>query len=106
MTLYFIFALEAFAKDVYERSCMVCHQELTPSLEKIFMNYLLIYGGEKNMKAGLKHYLKYPIKEISVMDDESIKKHGIKQSSTLRDEVLEEAIEIYWDKFKIFGKLK
>ena len=106
MIILFLFSIEAFAKDVYERYCISCHEPLPTSLQKMFMNYLLVYGGEKNMKAGLKHYLKYPIKEISVMNDLFLKSYAIKKPTTLSDEVLEEAIEIYWNRFKVLGKLK
>lgn len=95
-----------FAQNVYERNCVECHKELPTTLQRMFMNYLLVYSGEKNMKAGLKHYLLYPSKEISVMSDLFIDNYGIKKKSDLSQKELEEAINIYWDKFKVFNKLK
>lgn len=92
--------------DAYERNCVECHKELPTTLQRMFMRYLLIYGGEKNMKAGLKHYLKYPSKEISVLPELFIDNYGIKQKTNMSDEEIEEAIDIYWDKFKVFNKLK
>jgi hypothetical protein len=70
------------------------------------MNYLLVYSGEKNVKAGLKHYLKYPNKDISVMSKLFIDTYGIKHKTDLPDYVLDKAIDIYWEKFKVIGKLK
>lgn len=58
------------------------------------------------MKAGLKHYLQNPSKDISVMSDLFIDNYGIKKKSNLSEKELEEAIDIYWDKFKVFNKLK
>jgi len=46
-----------FSQDAYERHCVGCHKELPTSLQRMFMNYPLVYSGDKNMKAGLKHYL-------------------------------------------------
>ncbi len=94
------------AKDIYEKNCVPCHRELPTSLQKMFMNYLLVYGGEKNLKAGLKHYLQYPSKHISVMSDLFIENYGIKQKTTLSDKELDEVLDIYWEKFKVFDKLK
>jgi len=94
------------ASDVYERNCVGCHRDLPTSLQRMFMNYLLVYGGEKNMKAGLKHYLQYPSKHISVMSDLFIANYGIKNKTTLSSEELDKALDIYWDKFKVFDKLK
>ncbi len=95
-----------FAQDAYERHCVECHKELPTSLQRMFMHYLLVYGGEQNMKAGLKHYLKYPLKEISVMSDLFIDTYGIKKKTTLSDSDIDDALDIYWDKFKVFNKLK
>jgi len=95
-----------FAQNVFERNCITCHSTLPTSLQRMFMNYLLVYGGEQNMKAGIKHYLRYPSKHISVMSDLFIKNYGIKSKSTLNEKELDEAINIYWDTYKVIGKLK
>lgn len=96
----------SYGQDVYEKHCVSCHKDLPTSLQRMFMNYLLVYGGEKNLKAGLKHYLKYPSKHISVMSDLFIENYGIKERTKLNDEVLDEVLDIYWNKFKVSGKLK
>ena len=70
------------------------------------MRHLLVYGGEQNVKAGLKHYLKYPLREISTMDNLFLDNYGIKKKTTLKESDIDEALEIYWDKFKVFNKLK
>lgn len=95
-----------FCEDVYERSCVGCHKELPTSLEEMFKHYLLVYSGEQNVKNALKHYLRHPLKEISVMDDLFIENYGIKDKTTLSDSEIDKALDIYWDKFKVFGKLK
>ena len=86
-----------YADNVYERKCVVCHEKLPVSLQSMFMKYLLVYGGEKNFKAGLKHYLKYPSKHISVMSKLYIDNYKIKNNTDLSDEILIEAIDIYWE---------
>ena len=95
-----------YSQDAYERHCVKCHKELPTSLQRMFMNYLLVYSGEKNMKAGLKHYLQYPSKEISVMSDLFIDNYGIKKKSDLKEKEIDKALDIYWNKFKVFNKLK
>lgn len=110
--LSFIFILlmtllsQVQSKDAYERHCVGCHKELPTSLQRMFMHYLLVYSGEKNVKAGLKHYLKYPLREISVMSDLFIDNYGIKEKTRLSDRQIDEALDIYWDKFKVINKLK
>ena len=96
----------SYAEDAYERYCVDCHKELPTSLQRMFMHYLLVYGGEKNVKAGLKHYLKYPIREISVMSDLFIDSYGIKKKTTLSDTQIDEALDSYWERFKVIDKLK
>ena len=95
-----------FAENAYERPCIECHKELPTSLQQIFKRYLLVYSGEHNVKAGMKHYLKYPIRDISVMSDLFLDNYGVKEKINLTDSQIDEALDIYWDKFKVFNKLK
>ena len=95
-----------FSQDAYERHCIERHKELPTSLQRMFMRYLLVYSGEKNVKAGLKHYLKYPLREISVMSDLFIDNYGIKKKTTLSDKQIDEALKVYWERFKVIDKLK
>jgi len=104
--LFTSFTLGLFAQNVYERNCVTCHKDLPMSLERMFMHYLQMYSGEKNVKASLKHYMRYPLKDISVMSDLFIDTYGVKKKSLLSDKELEKAIDIYWEKFKVFNKLK
>jgi hypothetical protein len=97
---------QSFGENVYERNCIPCHKELPTSLGQMFKEYLLIYSSEKFVKAGLKHYLRNPSKSISVMSDLFIDTYGIKNKTLLSPEELDEAIDIYWEKFKVFNKLK
>ena len=92
--------------DVYEQNCVQCHKPLHVSIEKHFYDYLLIYSSETDMKNAIISYLNYPAKETSVMSDEFIDKYGIKQKTKLSKEELKEAVDTYWQKYKVFGKLK
>jgi len=94
------------AEDIYVRNCIPCHKELPTSLQQMFKEYLLVYSGEQNVKAGIKHYLKYPNRSISVMSELFIDTFGIKKKTSLSPAELDEAVDIYWEKFKVFNKLK
>jgi hypothetical protein len=85
---------------------VACHRKLPATLQEMFKRYLLVYSGEKNVKAGIKHYLLYPNRDISVMSDLFISTYGIKEPTRLDEKELDEAIDIYWDRFKVFDKLK
>ena len=92
--------------DVYETNCVKCHKELPVSIEKYFYKYLLIYSSETDMKNAIISYLKYPAKETTVMSDAFINRFGIKKKSKLSEDELKEAVDVYWQKYKVFGKLK
>jgi hypothetical protein len=94
------------AENAYERECVPCHRELPMSLQRMFMNYLLVYSGEKNTKVALKHFMRYPRKDTSVMSELFLKNFAIKEPLMISDEALDEAIDIYWEKYKVIGKLK
>jgi hypothetical protein len=92
--------------SVYEDNCVKCHKEDPEGIDKYFYNYLLIYSGERDTKNAIISYLNYPAKETSIISDEEISKFGIKKKTTLNQEQLKEAVDIYWEKYKVFGKLK
>ena len=51
-------------------------------------------------------YLQNPSVEKTIMAESFITRFGIKKKTNLSDEKLKEALDIYWDEYKIFGKLK
>jgi len=106
LTTLFVLCQVGYAQDAFERNCVSCHKQLPSTLQEIFKRYLLVYSSEDNVKAGIKHYLKYPTKEVSAMSDLFVETTGIKGKTTLGEKELDEAVDIYWDKYKVFGKLK
>jgi len=94
------------AQNIYERNCIPCHQNMPTSLQQMFMSYLAAYSGERNVKTILKYYLKHPTKSLSLMSDLFIDTYGIKKETKLNNDELDEAINIYWENFKVFDKLK
>ena len=94
------------AYNIFERNCIQCHQTLPITLQEMFKHYLLVYSGENNVKAGIRHYLLYPSKDISVMSKLFITTYPIKHKTPLSSDNLDKAIDIYWDTYKVFGKLQ
>ena len=106
IVLFSSFLQAAKAKNVYENNCIKCHKKLPVSIDKYFYRYLLKYSSEINVKKSMFAYLKKPEKEMTIMPEAFIKRFGIKKKSKLSDEKLNEALDIYWEKYKVFGKLK
>ena len=98
--------LMLFGENAFERNCVHCHETLPMTLQRMFMNYLQVYSGEKNTKAALKHFMQYPRKDTSVMSDLFLQNFEIKEPLKISDEELEKAIDIYWEKYRVIGKLK
>ncbi len=100
--------LTVFASDmnVYERNCVECHKKLPVSLDKFFFNYLLKYSSERRVKQALRNYLKHPRKKASLATEELVARYGLMPKTTLSDKELKEAIDIYWEKYKVFGKIE
>ena len=93
-------------EDAFEAECIPCHRKLPMTLQRMFMNYLQVYSGEKNTKVALKHFLRYPRRDTSVMSDLFLKNFALKKPTMISEERLDEAIRIYWEKYKVIGKLK
>ncbi len=100
----FISVIEA--KNIYEYNCIPCHKNMATSLEQMFMSYLSIYSSEDSVKINLKMYLTRPSKRTSVMSNLFIDTYGIKKPTKLNSIELDKSINLYWEKFKVFDKLK
>lgn len=104
--LSLVFLMVPLQANKYEDNCVACHKNLPVSIDKYFYKYLLIYSGEVDMKHAIINYLKIPVKETTVMSDSFISRFGVKKKSTLSELELQEAVDVYWQKYKVFGKLK
>ena len=51
-------------------------------------------------------YMKNPTVEKTIMAESFITRFGIKKKTTLSDDKLMEALDIYWNEYKVFDKLK
>jgi hypothetical protein len=98
--------LKAGEQGVFDRHCVPCHLRGKVSLRRAFMNALLVYSGERNMKAGLKYFLRHPRIETSVMGRDYFRHHMLKRPVTLSDGELDEALETYWERYKVIGNLE
>lgn len=94
------------SSDIYIRNCIPCHEYLPSSLERIFMTYLKVYSGEFTIKESIKAYLRNPDPDVSVMSDLFLDRFGIKYKTDLSEEELDEAVNLYWDKYDVREKLK
>ena len=90
----------------FDAHCVPCHRSTGVSLRDTFMNALLVYSGEQNMKAGLKYFLKHPSVDTSVMPRDYFQTHPLKAPTTLSDPELDEALSEYWERYKVIGRLK
>ena len=95
-----------FSKDIYKTNCLACHEKLDVSIDKYFYRYLLKYSSERSVKKSMAMYLKNPSKKTTIMPQAFIKRFGVKKPTKLSDKQLNEALNIYWEKYKVFGKLK
>ena len=93
-------------ENIYESNCVKCHSKLPVAIDKYFYRYLLKYSSEKDVKKAMFDYMKNPTKEKTIMAESFITRFGIKKKTTLSDIKLREALDIYWEEYKIFDKLK
>ncbi|AXX92593.1 hypothetical protein CPU12_01865 [Malaciobacter molluscorum LMG 25693] len=92
--------------NIYEKNCISCHKDIPVSIDKYFYRYLLKYSSEEDVKKAMFSYMKNPTKETTVMPEAFILRFKLKEPTRLSDKELKKAIDIYWEKYKVFGKLK
>ena len=95
-----------YSFDIFDQKCVYCHKMLSVSLKDAFFKYLKRYSSEKPVKSVMFFYLKNPTRELTVMPKEYINIFGIKEKVDINDTELKKAIDIYWDRYKVFGKIK
>ncbi len=105
LTYSILFSMEIEGENIYEKNCLSCHQFSTLKLDKIFFRYLIKYSSELSVKSALIDFLKNPNPQTSVMSKDELRRVGLKTESTLSDDELEEAINIYWDLYDVSKKL-
>ncbi len=104
--LFALLVLSNLNASVYQKNCVACHKNLPVKMDKFFYLYLLKYSSAIETKYAIKLYLQNPKKENSLLSQELLRKLKIKKRTTLSKKELEDAIDEYWEKYKIFGKLK
>ncbi|WP_321311175.1 hypothetical protein [Halarcobacter sp.] len=92
--------------NIYESNCLKCHNKLPVSIDKYFYRYLLKYSSEREVKRAMATYLKNPTEDTTIMPKAFINRFGVKKKTKLSDEELKKSLDIYWEKYKVFGKLK
>jgi translation initiation factor 2 beta subunit (eIF-2beta)/eIF-5 len=100
-----LFAENSEEQSIYDKNCVSCHRSVSIGLDKIFFRYLIKYSSELSVKTAMIDFLKNPNIQTSAMTDEQIRLLGVKIKTHLSDAELKEAIDRYWDKYKVFGKL-
>lgn len=92
--------------SAYETNCVACHKEMEVGIDKFFYRYLLVFSSEVSLKAALKDYLQYPMKEKTLLPEGLVARFGIKKTTKLNEKELDEAIDTYWQTYKLIGRLK
>jgi hypothetical protein len=101
----FLFA-EKSNDVIYDLNCVECHRNMPVTIDKYFYRYLLKFSSETKVKAAMFSYLNNPTKEETIMAESFITRFGVKKKTNLSESKLNEALDSYWEKYKIFGKLK
>ena len=99
-------AADQKAQKIYRDNCVACHRKLPVSLESFFFNYLLKYSSERRVKKALRDFITHPTAKKALASEEVIKRYGLMPPTTLNDTDLRRAIDVYWDTYKVFGKIK
>ena len=79
---------------------------MTITLDKFFFRYLLKYSSEEKVKRAMMDYFKDPKPENSILEPWLISRIGVKKRTTLTDKELQNALQEYWETYKVFGKIK
>lgn len=92
-------------KQEVQQKCLECHsQEQIPN-GLIYRRYLKKYSTQAAMKKAILKYLKYPKQENSIMPHPFFSKFPMKEVTDLNDEALKKNVQTFLDTFDLKKKL-
>lgn len=100
------FCLHVSYGGVYEKNCVACHKKMQVGIDKFFYRYLLVYSSKDSVKNAIKSYLLKPSKKTSLFAEDLVLRYGIKKPTKLSQKNLQKAIDLYWEKYNLIGKLQ
>lgn len=86
--------------DIYEQNCVLCHKNLF-QMHTFMKRYTLKYSSEDKIKKAIFKFFKAPTQQKSIMPFNFIRRWGLKSKSTLSDKELQNAIDIYYQKYNM-----
>ena len=93
--------LTLFAADLFDKQCVPCHKKRGIDLKPIFFNYLLYHSSKRRVKKAMKEFLLHPDPKKSLLPKKNkIYRHRFDPKT------LDKALDIYWDRYKVIGKIK
>ena len=88
-----------------QKECLHCHQIQQIPDELIYRRYLETYSTPARIKKSILSYLKKPLKDNSIMPPQFFLKFPMKEDLMIEDEKLLKNIALYLDTFDIKKKL-
>ncbi|MGD9624908.1 MAG: hypothetical protein AB7U51_09635 [Arcobacter sp.] len=86
--------------DSFEENCLVCHKN-NKQFQTFMSKYILKYSSEKRVKQAMFEFLKEPNIDNSIMPRGFTMRWGLKEKTTLSDDELMEALDIYYERFNL-----
>jgi len=107
-----LFCIAIHAQDVnvetkqqLQKECLQCHVEQQIPSVLIYRRYLMKYSTFKRMEKAIFAYIKEPDKKHSIMPPQFFLKFPMKEVSMLDDDTLQKMIKSYLNTFDVKKKL-
>ena len=98
--LILCFAILLFANE-FDTKCEACHKKRHIPLKPIFFNYLLYHSSKRLVLKAMRDFLLHPDPKKSLLEKNMPPfKHKIGPKE------LENLLQIYWNRYKVIGKIR
>ena len=95
-----LFLCLALYADTFDRACVPCHQRRGVPLKPIFFDYLLYYSSERGVKGAMREFLLRPDPKKRLYKKGKLYRHRVDPDT------LQKALDEYWERYKVIGKIK
>ena len=92
-------------KQQLQKECLQCHADQQIPSALIYRRYLMKYSTSERMQKAMFTYIKNPDQEHTIMPPQFFLKFPMKEASTLDDNTLKKMIQSYLNTFNVKKKL-
>ncbi|BCD60604.1 MULTISPECIES: hypothetical protein [unclassified Nitratiruptor] len=102
----FLIQIALFSQTLFDKRCIPCHQKKHIDLKAIYFNYILYHSSKSRTLKAIRKFLLHPDPKKSLLPYDYKKRTKGVYKHKIKEKELEKALEIYWTRYTVIGKIR